>query len=505
MIGGLDADRAGPLGITFLGNLGGPVGPGVTTSRAAVFLAETTRDLSGFRPLLGCIPTSGGGGRSRTVRQPTRQLQAVAPPVDATIRRVKNVRLKDRQSERLVHACLDGERVLSFSTAVAFRTRRPPSLSTLGSVRATPRRYRPTRRRRGALRDHAARERAGRGADSRRLREGPKLSFATPLLLLGLLLLPAIVLAYRRLQRRPTKYAVRYTNLDVLAGVVESTWSWRRHAGIALFLLALAALLVGFARPSVNRLADREEATIVLVIDVSGSMQAEDVDPTRLEAAQKVVREFMKGLPERFQVGVVSFSETAEVAAPATEDRQLAIDAIDYLYPQRGTAIGDGIARGVEVARDAEAGLDGTEVGTQAETETEQRPAAILLLSDGSQTEGVLLPLEGAARAKSFKIPVYTVALGTPEGVVEFNRFGGTRIIPVPPDPATLRQIAVTTGGRFYEAESVGDLREAYEKMGSLVSKVERKQEVTYAFVAGGLVLLLAAAAIGVVTFPRLP
>lgn len=320
------------------------------------------------------------------------------------------------------------------------------------------------------------------------------MSFATPFLLLGLVLLPLLVLAYRRLQRRPTKYAVRYTNLDVLAGVVDTTWSWRRHAGIALFLLALAALLVGFARPSVNRLANREEATIVLVIDVSGSMQAEDVPPTRLEAAQKVVREFMKGLPERFQVGVVAFSETAEVAAPASDDRQLAIDAIDYLYPQRGTAIGDGIARGVEVARAAEAGRAGTE-----------RPAAILLLSDGSQTEGLLLPLEGAARARSFKIPVYTIALGTPEGVVEFNRFGGTRIIPVPPDPATMRQIATQTGGRFYEAESVGDLREAYEKMGSLVSKVERKQEVTYAFVAGGLVLLLAAAAIGVVTFPRLP
>ena len=320
------------------------------------------------------------------------------------------------------------------------------------------------------------------------------MSFATPLLLLGLLLLPLLVLAYRALQRRPTKYAVRYTNLDVLAGVVESTWSWRRHAGLALFLLALATLLVGFARPSVNRLADREEATIVLVIDVSGSMQAEDVEPTRLEAAQKVVREFMRGLPERFQVGVVAFSETAEVAAPATDDRQLAIDAIDYLYPQRGTAIGDGIARGVEVARAADAGTAGTE-----------RPAAILLLSDGSQTEGLLLPLEGAARAKSFKIPVYTIALGTPEGIVEFNRFGGTRIIPVPPDPATLRQIAVQTGGRFYEAETVGDLREAYEKMGSLVSKVERKQEVTFAFVAAGLVLLLAAAAIAVVTFPRLP
>ncbi|HEX4930374.1 MAG TPA: VWA domain-containing protein [Gaiellaceae bacterium] len=320
------------------------------------------------------------------------------------------------------------------------------------------------------------------------------MSFATPLLLVGLLLLPALVLGYRRLQRRPTKYAVRYTNLDVLAGVVEGTRSWRRHAGLALFLLALATLLVGFARPSVNRLADREEATIVLVIDVSGSMQAEDVKPTRLEAAQKVVREFMKGLPKRFQVGVVAFSETAEVAAPATDERQIAIDAIDYLYPQRGTAIGDGIARGVEVARAVEVGRAGAE-----------RPAAILLLSDGSQTEGLLLPLEGAARAKSFKIPVYTLALGTPEGVVEFNRFGGTRIIPVPPDKPTMRQIAAQTGGRFYEAESVGELREAYEKMGSLVSKVERKQEVTYAFVAGGLVLLLAAAAIAVVTFPRLP
>ncbi len=320
------------------------------------------------------------------------------------------------------------------------------------------------------------------------------MSFASPWLLLGLLALPLLVLGFRYLQRRPSRYAVRYTNLDVLASVVESTRSWRRYAGLALFLLALAALLVGFARPSMNRLADREEATVVLVIDVSGSMQAEDVKPTRLEAAQKVVREFMKGLPERFQVGVVAFSETAEVAAPATEDRQLAIDAIDYLYPQRGTAIGDGIARGVEVARAAEAGSAGRD-----------RPAAILLLSDGSQTEGILLPLEGAARAKSFKIPVYTVALGTPEGVVEFNRFGASRVIPVPPDKPTMRQIAAVTGGRFYEAQSAGDLRDAYKSMGSLVSKVKRKEEVTFAFLGGGILLLLVASAIGVVTFPRLP
>jgi hypothetical protein len=140
VIGGLDADRAGPLGISFLGVLGGPVGPGVTTGRAAVFVAQTTRALSGFRPRLGCIPGGGGGGRSRTVYKPKRQLTAVAPVPEATVWRVKNVRLKNVASERVFHGCLAGERLLSFSSAVAFRTDKPPSLATLGSVRATPRR-----------------------------------------------------------------------------------------------------------------------------------------------------------------------------------------------------------------------------------------------------------------------------------------------------------------------------------------------------------------------------
>ncbi len=140
VIGGLDADRAGPLELSFLGTLGGPVGPGVTTGSAAVFVARTSRTLSGFRPLLGCIPGGGGGGRGRTVHEPTRRLTAVAPPVEATIRRVKNVRLKDVQTQRVTHACLAGERLLAFSSAVAFRTARPPSLSALGSVRAASRR-----------------------------------------------------------------------------------------------------------------------------------------------------------------------------------------------------------------------------------------------------------------------------------------------------------------------------------------------------------------------------
>ena len=140
VIGGLDADRAGPLELSFLGTLGGPVGPGVTTSRSAVFVARTTRELASFRPLLGCIPTSGGGGRERTSYEPKRKLMAAAPAVDATVRRVKNVRVKDTQSERAAHACLARERLLAFSTAIAFRSNRPLALSALGSVRATARR-----------------------------------------------------------------------------------------------------------------------------------------------------------------------------------------------------------------------------------------------------------------------------------------------------------------------------------------------------------------------------
>jgi hypothetical protein len=140
VIGGLDADRAGPLELSFLGTLGGPVGPGVTTSRSAVFVARTTRSLASFRPLLGCIPAGGGGGRSRTAYEPKRKLMAAAPVVEATIRRVKNIRLKDAPSERAAYACLAGERLLAYSTAVAFRRNKPLALSALGSVRADARR-----------------------------------------------------------------------------------------------------------------------------------------------------------------------------------------------------------------------------------------------------------------------------------------------------------------------------------------------------------------------------
>ncbi len=180
VIGGLDADRAGPLEITFLGSLGGPISPGVTTQRDAVFVARTTRALSGFRPLLGCIPAGGGGGRGQTSYEPKRKLTAAAPPViDATIRRVKNVRLKDQQTERLSHSLprgraaarvLDGRRPAHAPAAVARRARLRPR-------DRTPRR--PRRRRQRPLRDHASGGHAGRGSDPRNLCPGAQLRRAS--------------------------------------------------------------------------------------------------------------------------------------------------------------------------------------------------------------------------------------------------------------------------------------------------------------------------------------
>lgn len=318
--------------------------------------------------------------------------------------------------------------------------------------------------------------------------------FGSPLLLLGLLLLVAVVAAYVFVGRRRNRYAVSFTNLDVLASVVESTRSWRRHVPLALFLLALTALLVGTARPSMMRTANQPVATVILVIDTSGSMFAEDVQPTRLEAAQKVVREFVLDLPERYRVGVVAFSGQPELVAPVTDEHEIAVEALDYLFPQRGTAIGDAIGRAVEVGRAATAGAP-----------PQERSITIVLLSDGTQTEGLLGPLQGAERAKSFRIPVFTVALGTPEGVIERTRWGETQIIPVPPDRITLRQIARATGGTYFEAASAGRLRESYERLGSLVSKVERRQEVTHLFVGAGAAFLLAAMVASALVLPRLP
>jgi Ca-activated chloride channel family protein len=335
------------------------------------------------------------------------------------------------------------------------------------------------------------------------------MSFQWPLVLPLLALIPAAAAGYVVLERRRAQYAVRYTNLEVLASVVDEGRAWRRWVPPALFFLALAAALLALARPQVTVAAHREGANVILTVDSSGSMFAKDVPPTRLAAAQEAVRRFLDKLPDRYRVGVVTFSSEAQVVAPLTLDRQVVRDAVDYLYPGRGTAIGDAIARSVELARGAsvtETGADAPAQETAPLNDDPEGPVtAILMLSDGAQTAGILQPFEGAQQAKSAGIPVYTVALGTPEGTVTFDRYGASRTIPVPPDPVTLEQIADDTDGEFYAAVSGARLNEVYERLGSQIGRYDKQREVTDVLAAAGAVLLLGAGLLAGLWFPRLP
>jgi len=328
--------------------------------------------------------------------------------------------------------------------------------------------------------------------------------FEWPLALLALLVVPLAAAAYLLAQRRPSRYALAYSNLDVLATVADRSGAWRRWLPPAIFLLALAALAVGLARPQVDVMKDREQATIMLAIDSSGSMLAEDVSPTRLEAAQAAVRTFLDKLPPRFRVGMVTFAAEAEVVAPATTDRELVLSALDFLAPLRGTAIGDAVARAAEEARDSvgpQSDRRLASVRIAAAPTGDRPPAAVLLLSDGFQTAGILDPLQGAARARELGIPVYTIALGTDEGIVDF----GFRQIPVPPDRESLRAIAEQTHGKYFDAPTADALQAAYADIGSLLAKEPGETEATFAFLAaaGGLALL--AAGLSALWFSRIP
>jgi len=333
------------------------------------------------------------------------------------------------------------------------------------------------------------------------------MSFGHPLLLLTLLVVPAAILALRLAERRRMRYAVRYTNLEVLAAVAGGR-QWRRWVPTGLALLALAVLCVALARPHATSLVPKERATVILVLDVSGSMQAGDVRPTRLAAAQQAVRGFLDRVPPQVRIGLIAFSGDAQVAAPPTTDRGLlrqSLDGIGTFPAFGGTAIGDALAVAVNLAKQAVSGTPTSLASFSTAPSDTKGLASILFLSDGHQTRGYLEPLQGAARAKAAGIPVYTVSLGTPGGVLTREFDGVVRTIPVPPDPDTLKAIAQTTGGKFYEARNAGSLHDAYSKLGSRLGRAPGKTEVTYAFLIGAAGLLAAAGFLSALWSPRLP
>jgi Ca-activated chloride channel family protein len=337
-------------------------------------------------------------------------------------------------------------------------------------------------------------------------------SFSSPLLLLTLLAIPLAIGIYWLAERRRVRYAVRFTNLDVLASVAGGP-HWRRFIAPVLFLLALLSLCVGLARPNLKRMIPSERATVILVIDASGSMQARDVAPTRLEAAQDAVRTFLKKAPPRLRVGLVVFAGEPQVAAPPTTDRALVLAAVDEIgfFPGfGGTAIGDALAEAVQLGLQSIGNPSGNRNLASAVTaapapKVPRGLVSILFLSDGKQTRGTLQPLQGADRAKAAGFPVYTVALGTAHGTLSRGFGIFSRRIPVPPDPATLRAVANRTGGEFFQADSAKAVQSAYSKLGSSLGRTPGQTEITFGFLLGGIVLLLGAGVASILFAPRFP
>jgi Ca-activated chloride channel family protein len=320
------------------------------------------------------------------------------------------------------------------------------------------------------------------------------MSFATPSLLWGLLLIPVLLVAYWLVQRRRIKYAARFTNLDLLANVVDASPGRRRHLPAALALAALAALVVAMARPQTVVAVPRDDATVLLTIDSSASMTATDVAPTRLAAAKSASSSFIDRLPDRFRVGLVSFSSTVSVLEEPSDDRDAVRSALDGIEGDVGTALGDAIVESVALAPDA----------AEQEKLSGGKPLfAILLLSDGANSVG-REPLDVLDEAKAAGVPIYTIAFGTPNGTVEITN-GLTQTYNVPPDPETLKRVAEETGGRFFEAPTEADLDAVYEEIGSQVSYENEERELTAAFAAAGAVLLLLGGSLSALWFGRIP
>jgi Ca-activated chloride channel family protein len=344
-------------------------------------------------------------------------------------------------------------------------------------------------------------------------------SFRQPLLLIALLVIPLAVGIYLLAERRRMRYAVTFTNVDVLAGVIGGR-QWKRYVAPLLFLVALAAAAGALARPEVSTLEPRDRATVILVIDTSGSMLAEDVKPSRLGAAQEAVRRFLDRVPKRVQVGLIVFAAEPQVATPPTTDRDLVREAVDTLglfeAGGRGTAIGDALAAAAELGQQAVGAGDRPQGQTIANVTVAYRtvadaeekgtlgPVSILFLSDGAQTRGILSPLDGAERARAAGIPVFTVALGTADGRLDRGGFGGFGI-PVPPDPVTLKAVSARTGGQFFEARSADALTSAYERLGSKLGRVPGEREISSILLVVAGVFLVGAAGASALWSARLP
>lgn len=315
------------------------------------------------------------------------------------------------------------------------------------------------------------------------------MSFLAPGRLWLLLAVAALAVAYVLLQRRRPRYALRFTELDLLASLVPRGAAWRRHVPATLLLLSLVALTTAFARPQADVQVPRERATVLVALDTSISMRADDVAPDRITAARQSAAQFVRGLPERFNVGLVSFSGSASVVVPPTQDHELVVSAVQALELGPSTAVGEAVFASLEAIR-----------SVPGEPGQEPPPARIVLLSDGTNTVGREVSVAAQA-AVDAGVPVSTIAYGTAEGLVQVQG----QLIPVPVDRPALARLAQETGGTAFTAESGQELAEVYQDIGSSVGTTTERREVTATVTGVALALAAGAAVASLVWGARLP
>jgi Ca-activated chloride channel family protein len=304
------------------------------------------------------------------------------------------------------------------------------------------------------------------------------MSFAAPAFLAALALIPLGIVAHRIARRRRRRFAVRLPAAATLAAVLPRVPAWRRHLPATLLAAAVAALAVALARPQKTVAVPVQQASVMLVTDTSRSMQATDVEPSRLDAALAAARRFLEKVPKTVRVGLVAYSQVPHTIQRPTRDREALRTTLDQLSADGGTATGDAVNAAIQA------------LGPRR-TRAQQTPAAILLLSDGKTTDGVD-PVEAARQAGRLKVPVYTVALGTPDGFLPGGPFGAP--VAVPPDPETLQAMSKVSGGQSFTVQDAAELSRVYRRLGSEVGTRPRKREITAMAAGAGLVLLLAGA-----------
>jgi Ca-activated chloride channel family protein len=324
-----------------------------------------------------------------------------------------------------------------------------------------------------------------------------------------LILVPVLVFAYILLQRRRQKYAVRYASLSLVRDALGRGPGFRRHIPALLFLLGLAVMIVALARPATTVVLPSQQGTVILALDISGSMRADDMEPNRLGAAKTAARAFVEKQPKDVRIGIVAFSTTSALVQAPTKDRDQVMAAINRLATQRGTAVGNGILTSLRAIFE-ESGQDLSSSLFESFAEPESMPeavepgsysnAVVVLLSDGQSNRGPD-PLEMADRAAMLGVRIYTVGLGSPEGVI-MNFWG--RSIRVRLDEEALKSIARKTDAGYFKADNETDLRQIYETLSTKFISQREQTEITAFFTAAAAMIVLIAVLLSMIWFRRL-